>query len=603
MGLLTLASATTWVVLTVCPAESGRNFAFLVAAQDYDRAELKPLNFTRNDITAFSAALVQVGYKKEHIVLMHDRQERRFMPEATKILTEFDLLLSSVEEDDSIIVALAGHGITIVGESKSYFCPVDAKLEDRSTLIAFDDIYDRLEKCPAARKLLLIDACRNDPQSDLARNRARVKLESVTRPQAQAVPKGIVALFSCDAGQRSFELPELKHGIFFYNVLEAMKGRAVRDGATQITLDDLIRFTRQETQTLARTKLKQDQIPESKGSFAGVWVLRDLGSMPLERSTTKKATSKTENRKPTTEPKGKSAESSVTKKSPAVRSFNNTSNMKFVLIDAGEFNMGSNADPSGAATPRHTVVISRPFYVGVHEVTKENFKKFVTETRHKTDAEKSGIGGEGIDVTGTIKFKPEYTWMNLGRGFVQKDNHPVVNVSWNDAQAYCEWLSGSEEAKRKGYKYRLPYEAEWELACRANTTADFYNGDNLETLRQVSNSADKQHRLSVPLVAGTASWDDKFPFTAPVGSFESNEFGLLDMHGNVWEWCMDRFEPGYYQRAERVDPKGPNTGESRVARGGSFRSTPTHCSSWWRQGFAPRGANCSVGFRVVCETQ
>jgi hypothetical protein len=216
------------------------------------------------------------------VVTLHDDTKQlsnlRYAPTAEHIERELGLLLDGMERSDTLIVAFAGHGVQFQGENKNYFCPSDADLDDkeRKRLIPLSDLYDRLDKCQAARKLLLVDACRNDPQSQLSRSRSSVELESITRPQAELVPKGIVALFSCSAGQQSFEYPELKHGVFFYHVLEAWKGGA-DDGDQELTLDELVAFTRKRTQTFARLNLAASQTPELKGSFSGgSWVLATI---------------------------------------------------------------------------------------------------------------------------------------------------------------------------------------------------------------------------------------------------------------------------------------------------------------------------------------
>ena len=190
----------------------------------------------------------------------------------------------------------------------------------------------------------------------------------------------------------------------------------------------------------------------------------------------------------------------------------NSIGMKLVLIPAGEFMMGSaesaeevarafrdyGAPPAGLFKdehPQHRVRITQPFYLGVHEVTVGQFRKFVEETGYKTDAEKGtgGIkGAVGVDAkTGEFGSSEEYSWRNAG--FEQTDEHPVVNVSWNDAVAFCDWLS-----RKEGKTYRLPKEAEWEYACRAGTTTRYYYGDDPEGLASVGNVADATAKAKFP---------------------------------------------------------------------------------------------------------
>ena len=121
-------------------------------------------------------------------------------------------------------------------------------------------------------------------------------------------------------------------------------------------------------------------------------------------------------------------------------------------------------------------------------------------------------------------------WRNSG--FEQTDGHPVVNVSWNDAQAFCDWLS-----RKESKKYCLPTEAQWEYACRGRTQTRFYFGDDEEDLAKYGNVADASARKKFPDWSWTIKADDGYVFTAPVGHYQPNGFGLYDMHGNVWQWC------------------------------------------------------------------
>jgi formylglycine-generating enzyme required for sulfatase activity len=299
---------------------------------------------------------------------------------------------------------------------------------------------------------------------------------------------------------------------------------------------------------------------------------------------------------------------------PARREITDSLGVKLVLIPAGEFTMGSGesgeqlvrAFPPGYEQPpeafadelpRHRVRITRPFWLGKFEITRGQFRQFVEASNYRTEPERDGQGGWGYDSkTGELDGRrPEFSWRNPG--FAQNDDHPVVNVTWNDATAFCRWLS-----EKEGRRYRLPTEAEWEYACRAGTTTRYHNGDDPDALGEVANVLSDKGREEFPAVPNLVFHkEDNCRFTMPGGSFPPNRFGLHDMHGNVWEWCSDWYGIDYYGKSPVDDPTGPASGDRRVRRGGgwnSFRLWPRASFRNWNT----QETRClNLGFRVVCE--
>jgi formylglycine-generating enzyme required for sulfatase activity/serine/threonine protein kinase len=278
----------------------------------------------------------------------------------------------------------------------------------------------------------------------------------------------------------------------------------------------------------------------------------------------------------------------------------NSIGMKLAPIPPGKFLMGSPDNEAGRHAregPQHEVVLTRPFYLGVYPVTKGQFAAFVEAEKYHTEPETDGKGGWGYNAA-TLQFElgPNYTWRNPG--FTQTDDHPVVDVTWNDAQKFCAWLS-----RKEGKTYRLPTEAEWEYACRAGTTTRFWCGDADASLNGNENIADAS--LAVKLDAGLAkrwhfdetAWDDGYPFTSPVGKVNPNPWGLYDMSGNVYQWCSDRY--GAYRGGAVTDPKGADSGDRRVGRGGSWGRTAMECRSAQRFYCPPSSCDSIRGFRVV----
>ncbi len=300
----------------------------------------------------------------------------------------------------------------------------------------------------------------------------------------------------------------------------------------------------------------------------------------------------------------------------------NSLGMPFVEVPAGSFVMGGIDAPEVLAraypqleakrfaeltdeAPDHRVLIRKSFYLGQHEVTVGQFRRFLAASGYQPESQADGTGGYGYnaqyDPATTRRgdaFEgrdPRYSWSNPG--FPQGDDHPVVNVTWNDAQAMAQWLTRTE-----GHRYRLPTEAEWEYACRAGTRTRYPHGDDPEGLVKNANTFDqdaapywprwKQHAL-----AGS----DGHAFTAPVGSHAPNAWGLQDMLGNAWEWVADWHGDTYYADSPAVDPQGPPDGSVRVRRGGSWHTWSFYARCGYRNWNSPQTRYTLVGMRLVRE--
>ena len=263
----------------------------------------------------------------------------------------------------------------------------------------------------------------------------------------------------------------------------------------------------------------------------------------------------------------------------------------FVLIRGGEFTMGSPEGEVGRWSNeiQHQVRLSN-FSMSRYTVTVAEFRKFVDATEYQTDAEK--VGFSVIVDNNEIKKGEGVNWRHGVSGSVRpqsEENHPVLHVSWNDAVAYCKWLSA-----KTGKHFRLPTEAEREYACRADTTTPFNTGENLTT--------------------NQANYNGNYPYnnnakgvyrqnTVAVNSFAPNAWGLYNMHGNVWEWCSVRYSDTYYDECKAQgtvsNPQGSATGSARVLRGGGWFNSAEACRSAARGGYAPDYRNSYVGFRPV----
>jgi formylglycine-generating enzyme required for sulfatase activity len=292
--------------------------------------------------------------------------------------------------------------------------------------------------------------------------------------------------------------------------------------------------------------------------------------------------------------------------------------MKLVLIPAGEFMMGNEEGVAetlkyfpyclphvlDGEVPRHKVRITKPFYMGQYTVTLGQFLKFYHTAHYKLDIEydkKPSWGFSDGKLIQSVKFRPWAPGWKIGM------NHPAVYVSWNDAVAFCDWLS-----KREGKTYRLPTEAEWEYACRAGTNSRYYFGNDPGDLvkyarANLSSGAstivfdEHDNKKDIPSSVPGQRQQRGYTFTAPVGQFRPNAFGLYDMHGNVWQWCSDWFGRRYYENSPVDDPKGPDYARCRVMRGGGFNYVAGNLRCATRTGLDPSIRRCEVGFRVVRE--
>ena len=272
---------------------------------------------------------------------------------------------------------------------------------------------------------------------------------------------------------------------------------------------------------------------------------------------------------------------------------------ELVVIPVGSFLMGASDRPDGSEGPVHEVRIGRALAMGRYEVTRGEFARFVNASGYKT------LSGQKRSPTGCMAWDGKRSTMEASKswrdpGFTQTDSHPVVCVSWYDAQAYLAWLN--EKAPGKGF--RLPTEAEWEYAARAGQgTARYPWGDDpsYSQICDFANGMDATAKAQFPDVTWTAaSCSDGHANTAPVGSFKANAFGLYDMHGNAGEWVQDVWHENY-QGAPDDGSAWVNGGDQnfRQLRGGTFRAAPMSLRSAGRRRLQPELGESHTGLRIV----
>jgi formylglycine-generating enzyme required for sulfatase activity len=535
------------------PATTPKKVALLVGINKYVKRNFPDLDYAERDVETLASELQKLGFQTK-VLTGSAEDERR----ATRknIENQLQELLRGITREDIVLVVLSGHGIQIKltrdGQEKedAFFCPVDAEKpiepvkQEPETLFSISYLIDDLLASKGGKNLVVIDACRDSPK-DPNRGVRGVQGRVMTLPEETAV------LFSCRAGQQSYENNGAGggHGVFTYCFLEGLRGEAANKG--EITWAGLVRHVEdmmQSEQVLQLLGNRSSQQPIATGN---------VGRTVLGRVATRAVS--TEPDKERSRPREREA-GRLELKDLAIT---NSIGMKLAYITPGSFKMGSPADEKERRNDeeQHEVEITRPFYLGVFQVTQGQYAR-------------------------VMDSNPSYFTREKGGGL----NHPVEHVSWIDAVEFCKKLSDLPEEKTAGRVYRLPTEAEWEYACRADTQTPFCFGNSLSSL---------QANFDGNYPYGGAKKGEYLEKTAPVGSYKPNDFGLFDMHGNLWQWCADWYDADYYKNSPKQDPQGPSSGQSRVMRGGCWNS-----DGWWLRS-AHRGKNMpgsredGFGFRVA----
>jgi formylglycine-generating enzyme required for sulfatase activity len=277
----------------------------------------------------------------------------------------------------------------------------------------------------------------------------------------------------------------------------------------------------------------------------------------------------------------------------------NSLEMEFKLILPGTFLMGSTIrDQTNFGRldeGQRRLSISRPFYLGAYEVTRGQYRQY-QDALQRGEASPANValppGGATTAIDGINRFDANANWD--APPFPQNDEHPVIYVSWHEAVAFCSWLSMKE-----GRTYRLPTEAEWEYAARGGSSTTYWWGDDPEGALGKANIADRAYAARFPVRDYGLKYNDGFIFTAPVGSFQANPFGLHDMIGNVFEWVQDWY--ALPSTSPDHDPKGPDNGQLKVAKGGGWASAPAESRLSFRFREDPSLRFSGMGFRVLLQ--
>lgn len=664
------------------------HWAVLVGIDKYQSLEITSLRGAANDAKSLAEVLRKdLGFPERNVFVYTADAPAVSQPNTGNIIKGLKYVAGKARSEDTFVLFFAGHGI--VSGGKGYLLTQQSDLGAvEYTSLRLAELSQLVDSIKAGRKLLLVDACRNDPEVGRGDAPNRLSSEfargiSIQPATAQRKSEQVWAtLFSCEEGQRAYEWPDRNRGFFTYYLEKGLKGDAV-DSSGRVTLSSLVGYLRRVVPEEVQRTLGVDkrQVPwvKMEGADPGNWVItglkadelrgkvgekeKELGQLEKEyqarrareqeeeakyeaklrkldddiaemkkRLGTSLAKSgdsldamlamvkqkeaeekrleelrkkreleeikrrvEIENlkaekmRKQLSElkedirkykeivgsPYGKdlkeAAWKSLVSKYPDAADgvpmgdtnkllfiaqygnisplMTNSIGMKFMFIPAGKFAMGSPEQWKGRWEddgPPHEVEITKPFFMSQYEVTQGQWKSVMgSNPSHFKDC---------------------------------GDQCPVENVSWNDVQEFIRRLN----QKEGGRKYRLPTEAEWEYACRAGAQSTYSFGDDEEQLQDFAwydkNSGGKTHH---------------------VGRKKPNAWGLYDMHGNVWEWVQDWYDRNYYKNSPGENPRGPDRGESRVVRGGSWMVFRGGARASYRLGYSPDSGYYVVGFRLI----
>jgi len=430
--------------------------------------------------------------------------------EATKKKIEETLswLSNVTTSNDRVVIYFSGHGHTVEGRTKTigYIIPVDCPKSDYYANAISMTKLKEISESIKAKHVLYIMDSCYSGVGLVTRGDDEDFLIDMTKDPC------VYMITAGKAGELAIETEG--HGIFTRYVLRGMDGEADYDKNGVVSSTELGLYCSKWVSHDAK-ELNTKQTPQF-GRLDGEGEIVFVPNMTKEPS------------KPPEEIIGKDG-------------------APMVLIPAGEFQMGSN-DGQDDEKPVHTVYLDA-FYIDKYEVTNAQYRKFVKATGHK---EPEGYGY--VNGNWQNGFKP---WQDKN---FNGDDQPVVCVSWEDAKAYADWIGK-----------RLPTEAEWEKAARGGVTGKKYVwGDEFPPSKNAGNFADISAKKVFTNWSIIDGYDDGYTYTAPVGSFKPNGYGLYDIAGNVWEWCADWYDNNYYATSPKSNPAGSASGSYRVLRGGSW---------------------------------
>ncbi|HUU91000.1 MAG TPA: SUMF1/EgtB/PvdO family nonheme iron enzyme, partial [Phycisphaerae bacterium] len=499
------------------------------------------LQFCREDAQALGKVLVERGgFRPERVAILADGGKPEDLPTRGNIRRSVDQFAKLAEPEDTVLVFFSGHGMMAEDETgagkKGYLMAVDSD-RDPANNISIDWLKERLGACKAKTKLLVLDVCHAGSAKDVGG----------LAPSLAAGLASVAVLASCAADEISYVDEKEDHGVFAGRFIKGLAGEADADGDKAVSIAELhayIKTSMKDWCVAARKTQTPVVFPETPpdvtlARVSGKPFVRPpaLGTVPEWAKVS-----------------SWQIQEVVKAGVPVAKEVNLGSGvtMRFVYIPPGTFMIGSPMSEEGRYKDETQlrVTLTEGFYLGVTEVTQRQWRAV--------------MGSE--------------PWS--GKPYAKSgDDYAASCISWDHAMAFCEALT-----QKTGYTFRLPTEAEWEYACRAGTTTAYCFGDDVTA-------------------AGDFAWYDANTkdvgeeYAHAVGRKRPNAWGLYDMHGNVWEWCQDRY--GAYPNGSVRDPRELLEGEYMVHRGGCFFGPASGCRSALRPHSAVDSRGPFFGFRVV----
>ena len=566
------AHAVTRGIVIEPGSRSQTNRLALVIGNDYDGESGQLLNPV-HDADDMRETLRKLGFE-----VMGDNQQS--LQAMNTLVREFgDRLRPGMVG----LFYFAGHGMQINGQN--YLIPVQSGIQREDEVpfraLAVDQVLAKMSKNKTGLNLMMLDACRDNPF-------ARSFRSTTTGLAKMEAPSGTLISYAAKPGTRSKD-GDGRNGLYTSVLLKYLPipGMPIEQMLKKVGSEVRQRSGDQQ-QTWMEGLL--DSGDGGDFCFAGC-----AGRVPTPTTPPYKPVEPAPNSEiisPPQIPQREAIKPTVRHKSDLAIKSNKACDVcpEMVRLPGGSFLMGSSPTETdtGLVENIQRQVHVKPFSIGVYEVTRAQFSAFIKATGYRPST--SCMTYED----GKVEQRTDRDWMHPG--YQQNDDHPVVCVSLDDAEAYARWLS-----KSFGHQYRLPTEAEWEYAARASAGTTRYWGNDPDQACLYANVADKtlQNELPVTESHGFHNCTDGVVYTAAVGSYQPNRFGLFDMLGNVIEWTCSRFIAGIYNGQESICTDNPK--QLRAYRGGDWFSGPNGVRLAARLGRSTNTSDQDTGFRLVYE--